>query len=91
MAKIEIGLKGYVARAIARTTELGTGLEPSTACLGNRFWSCPFGSNHDSRRSVLATYRAGGKGVVFSPNYATVNLTTPDVAGRALSELGLKE
>jgi hypothetical protein len=42
------------------------------------------------RRSVLATYRAGGKGVVFSPNYAGMNLTTLDGAGQALSELGLK-
>ena len=42
------------------------------------------------RRSVLATYRAGGQGVVFSPNYAGMNLTTLDGAGQALSELGLK-
>jgi hypothetical protein len=41
-------------------------------------------------RSVLATYRAGGKGVVFSPNYAGMNLTTLDGAARALAELGLK-
>ena len=41
------------------------------------------------RRSVLATYRAGGKGVVFSPNYAGMNLTTLDGAARALEELGL--
>ena len=40
MAKIEIGLKGYVARAIARTTELGTGLELARACLGSRLRSC---------------------------------------------------
>jgi len=42
------------------------------------------------RRSVLATYRAGGKGVVFSPNYAGMNLTTLDGAAQALKELGLK-
>ena len=41
------------------------------------------------RRSVLATYRAGGKGVVFSPNYAGMNLTNLDGAARALKELGL--
>jgi hypothetical protein len=42
------------------------------------------------RRSVLATYRAGGKGVVFSPNYAGMNLSSLDGAGQALTELGLK-
>ena len=42
------------------------------------------------RRSVLATYRAGGSGVVFSPNYAGMDLTTLDGAARALEELGLK-
>lgn len=41
-------------------------------------------------RSVLATYRAGGHGVVFSPNYASMHLTNLDGAARALSELGLK-
>lgn len=41
-------------------------------------------------RSVLATYRAGGKGVIFSPNYASMKLTNLDGAARALSELGLK-
>ncbi len=41
------------------------------------------------RRSVLATYRAGGKGVVFSPNYAGMNLATLDGAAEALRELGL--
>ena len=41
------------------------------------------------RRSVLATYRAGGKGVVFSPNYAGMNLSTLDGAAQALRELGL--
>ena len=39
---------------------------------------------------VLATYRAGGKGVVFSPNYAGMNLATLDGAAEALKELGLK-
>lgn len=43
------------------------------------------------RRSVLATYRAGGKGVVFSPNYAGMNLSTLDGAAAALAELGLLE
>jgi hypothetical protein len=42
------------------------------------------------RRSVLATYRAGGKGVVFSPNYAGMNLSNLDGAAQALEELGLK-
>ena len=41
-------------------------------------------------RSVLATYRAGGHGVVFSPNYASMKLTNLDGAARALEELGLK-
>ena len=40
--------------------------------------------------SVLATYRAGGKGVVFSPNYAGMNLANLDGGARALTELGLK-
>ena len=40
-------------------------------------------------RSVMATYRAGGKGVVFSPNYAGMNLSTLDGAANALRELGL--
>ena len=42
------------------------------------------------RRSVLATYRAGGQGVVFSPNYAGMNLSTLDGGARALEELGFK-
>jgi hypothetical protein len=42
------------------------------------------------RRSVLATYRAGAKGVVFSPNYAGMNLSNLDGAAEALEELGLK-
>lgn len=41
------------------------------------------------RRSVLATYRAGGRGVVFSPNYASMNLENLDGAADALRELGL--
>ncbi len=41
-------------------------------------------------RSVLATYRAGGAGIVYSPNYAAMNLTTLDGGTRALEELGLK-
>jgi hypothetical protein len=43
------------------------------------------------RRSVLATYRAGGQGVIFSPNYVGMNLSTLDGAAQALKELGLKE
>jgi hypothetical protein len=42
------------------------------------------------RRSVLATYQAGGKGVVFSPSYAGMNLTNLDGAAAALKELGLR-
>jgi hypothetical protein len=41
-------------------------------------------------RSVLATYRAGGEGVIFSPNYASMHLSNLDGAARALEELGLK-
>jgi hypothetical protein len=41
-------------------------------------------------RSVLATYRAGGAGVVYAPNYAGMNLTNLDGGARALEELGLK-
>ncbi|UCH27228.1 MAG: hypothetical protein JSV66_06190 [Trueperaceae bacterium] len=41
-------------------------------------------------RSVLATYRAGGQGVIFSPNYASMKLTNLDGAAQALEELGLK-
>jgi hypothetical protein len=40
------------------------------------------------RRSVLATYRAGGRGVIFGPAYSGMNLTTLDGAGEALRELG---
>ena len=41
-------------------------------------------------RSVHATYRAGGKGVIFAPNYASMKLTNLDGAAKALTELGLK-
>jgi hypothetical protein len=41
-------------------------------------------------RSVLATFRAGGEGVVYSPNYAGMNLTNLDGGARALEALGLK-
>ena len=43
------------------------------------------------RRSVLATFRAGGRGVVFSPNYAGMDLSTLDGGAQALAELGLRE
>ncbi len=39
-------------------------------------------------RSVHATHRAGGQGVVFSPNYAGMNLATLDGGARALREIG---
>ena len=41
-------------------------------------------------RSVMATYRAGGHGVVLSPNYASMKLMTLDGVAKALTELGLK-
>ncbi len=41
------------------------------------------------RRSVLATYKAGGKGVVFSPSYAGMSLANLDGAAEALKELGI--
>jgi hypothetical protein len=41
-------------------------------------------------RSVHATYRAGGEGVIFAPNYASMHLSNLDGAARALEELGLK-
>ena len=41
-------------------------------------------------RSVMATYRAGGHGVVLAPNYASMHLTNLDGVARALTELGLK-
>ena len=39
--------------------------------------------------SVKATYEAGGAGVIFSPNYASMKLTNLDGGRRALAELGL--
>jgi hypothetical protein len=39
------------------------------------------------RRSVLATFRAGGKGVIFGPAYSGMNLTTLDGATEAFAEL----
>ncbi|MBI9044170.1 MAG: hypothetical protein JEZ06_06775 [Anaerolineaceae bacterium] len=41
------------------------------------------------RRSVLATYNAGGKGVVYSPSYAGMNFSNLDGGAEALKELGL--
>ncbi|MEM6593729.1 MAG: hypothetical protein AAF672_02995 [Pseudomonadota bacterium] len=41
-------------------------------------------------RSVLATYRAGGHGIVLSPNYASMKLANLDGVAKALDELGLK-
>jgi hypothetical protein len=43
------------------------------------------------RRSVLATFRAGGDGIIFGPAYSGMNLTTLDGAAEALAELGLHE
>ena len=40
-------------------------------------------------RSVLATYRAGGHGVVLSPNYASMRLDHLDGVREALAEVGL--
>jgi hypothetical protein len=42
------------------------------------------------RRSVLASYRAGAKGVVLAPNYASMKLSNLDGAADALGELGLR-
>jgi hypothetical protein len=41
-------------------------------------------------RSVLATYRAGGDGVIYAPAYSGMNLSNLDGGARALEELGLK-
>jgi hypothetical protein len=41
-------------------------------------------------RSVLATYRAGGHGVVLAPNYASMHLTHLDGVAEALHEIGLR-
>lgn len=40
-------------------------------------------------RSVMATYRAGGQGVIYAPNYASMKLTNLDGGAEALKELGL--
>lgn len=40
-------------------------------------------------RSVLATYRAGGKGVVYSPAYSGMKLANLDGGAKALKELGI--
>jgi hypothetical protein len=42
------------------------------------------------RRSVLATFRAGGKGVVYSPNYTSMRLANLDGGALALKELGFR-
>jgi hypothetical protein len=39
-------------------------------------------------RSVHATFRAGGEGIVYSPNYAGMNLSNLDGGRKALAELG---
>jgi hypothetical protein len=41
-------------------------------------------------RSVMATYRAGGHGIVLAPNYASMHLTHLDGVAEALGELGLR-
>jgi hypothetical protein len=41
-------------------------------------------------RSIHATYRAGGHGVVLAPNYTSMHLTHLDGVAQALTELGLK-
>ncbi|NNF39028.1 MAG: hypothetical protein HKN71_10200, partial [Gemmatimonadetes bacterium] len=41
-------------------------------------------------RSVMATYRAGGDGVVLAPNYASMHLAHLDGVAEALDELGLR-
>jgi len=41
-------------------------------------------------RSVMATYKAGGHGIVLSPNYASMNLKHLDGVAEALEELGLR-
>jgi hypothetical protein len=40
--------------------------------------------------SVKATFEAGGAGVIFSPNYASMNLSNLDGASRALKEIGVR-
>ena len=39
-------------------------------------------------RSVMATYRAGGHGIVLSPNYASMHLTNLDGVARPLTNWG---
>ena len=41
-------------------------------------------------RSVMATYKAGGHGIVLSPNYASMHLKHLDGVAEALEELGLR-
>lgn len=41
-------------------------------------------------RSVLASYREGASGIVYSPNYAGMNHSSLDGGARALRELGLR-
>lgn len=41
------------------------------------------------RKSVLATFEAGGKGVVYSPSYAGMKLENLDGGAAALKELGI--
>ena len=40
-------------------------------------------------RSVIATYNAGGEGIVLSPNYSSMKLTNLDRVAKALRELGI--
>lgn len=40
-------------------------------------------------RSVIATYNAGGEGIVLSPNYSSMKLTNLDGVAKALRELGI--
>ena len=42
-------------------------------------------------RSVLATYNAGGEGIVLSPNYASMKLSNLDGVAKALKELKIFE
>ena len=42
-------------------------------------------------RSILSTYRAGGEGVVLSPNYSSMKLTNLDGVAKALKELNIFE
>ena len=40
-------------------------------------------------RSVKATYKAGGKGIVLSPNYSSMKLSNLDGVAKALKELDI--